>query len=225
MATKYPNGIDDNISLPQAIDLVTPVNGAAVNTLRDAIIAIEAELGIDPSREYGTVRARLDALENGGSAFKSVKKDNITIVEPVGSINFIGDVDVTNAGNGEANVEINTTLFEEIEGEVTTSNNTPTVIATYNIPTDNSVVNIHVMINARDEVTGDSGVWVLSGGFERTGATTLQLGDTAILNQEKEYVNYDVDFNVSLNTIQVIVTGHPANNTNWKAIAQIVEIS
>ena len=62
MATVYPNNIDNNITLPQAIDLVTPVKGEVVNRLRDAIIAIESELGVDPSREFGTVRARLDAL-------------------------------------------------------------------------------------------------------------------------------------------------------------------
>jgi hypothetical protein len=62
VATEYPNTIDNNVTLPQAIDLVTPVQGEVVNRLRDAIIAIESELGVDPSREFGTVRARLDAL-------------------------------------------------------------------------------------------------------------------------------------------------------------------
>jgi hypothetical protein len=38
------------------------VNAAGYNRLRDAILSIEAELGLDPSREFGTVRARLDDL-------------------------------------------------------------------------------------------------------------------------------------------------------------------
>jgi hypothetical protein len=62
VATAYPNTIDNNITLPQAIDLVTPVKGEVVNQLRDAIIAIEAELGVNPSREFGTLRERIDVL-------------------------------------------------------------------------------------------------------------------------------------------------------------------
>lgn len=60
--TIYPSGIDNSTSLPPVIDNVTQINAAVFNNLRNAIIAIEAELGVDPSREYATVRARLDAL-------------------------------------------------------------------------------------------------------------------------------------------------------------------
>lgn len=60
--TIYPSGIDNSTSLPPVVDNVTAINAAVYNNLRNAIIAIEAELGVDPSREYATVRARLDAL-------------------------------------------------------------------------------------------------------------------------------------------------------------------
>ena len=60
--SKYPNELDDSTTLPPAIDLVTPIKAEAVNRLRDAIIAIEQELGVDPSAAFGTVKARLDAL-------------------------------------------------------------------------------------------------------------------------------------------------------------------
>ena len=62
MASKYPYAIDDTSSLPITTDSVTAVKAEVVNNLRNAIIAIEAELGLDPSREYSTVRARLDAM-------------------------------------------------------------------------------------------------------------------------------------------------------------------
>jgi hypothetical protein len=64
MATQYPAQIDNNVSLPTVKDNTTPVIGSVVNRLRDAIIRIEAELGIQPASVYGTVRARLDLLEN-----------------------------------------------------------------------------------------------------------------------------------------------------------------
>ena len=64
MSTQYPKSIDNNQSLPAAIDLVTPVQGIVFNRLRDAIIAVETELGTSPSAVYGTVSARFSNLEN-----------------------------------------------------------------------------------------------------------------------------------------------------------------
>jgi hypothetical protein len=61
--TKYPLSIDTTTELPISTDLVTPVKSEVTNRLREAIVAIEAELGIDPSGTFGTVKARLDALE------------------------------------------------------------------------------------------------------------------------------------------------------------------
>lgn len=60
--SKYPTALDNQASLPVSIDLVTPVRAEVTNRLRAAIVAIETELGTDPSQTYGTVRARLDAL-------------------------------------------------------------------------------------------------------------------------------------------------------------------
>jgi len=63
MTTKYPFSVDTNTEIPLSTDNVTPVSAEVVNTLRGAILAVEGELGPDPSREYGTVRARLDAMQ------------------------------------------------------------------------------------------------------------------------------------------------------------------
>jgi len=84
--TKYPYQIDSNSELILTTDNVTAVKAQVVNDLRGAIIAIETELGIDPSREYGTVRARLDAMTailnalqgNNGSG-----NANLTTIPPV----------------------------------------------------------------------------------------------------------------------------------------------
>lgn len=63
MATVYPAQTDTSITLPTVVDTITPVSASVVNILRDAILAIEAELGVKPSGIYGTVRTRLDTLE------------------------------------------------------------------------------------------------------------------------------------------------------------------
>ena len=60
----YPAQIDTSISIPPAIDNLTPVMGLVYNRLRDSVIAIETELGVKPSGVYTTVRSRLDYIEN-----------------------------------------------------------------------------------------------------------------------------------------------------------------
>jgi len=64
MATLYPQSLDSPISLPEVTDLIDPISAQVVNNLREAIIAIEFELGVKPSSVYSTVRNRLDTLEN-----------------------------------------------------------------------------------------------------------------------------------------------------------------
>jgi len=63
MATVYPQSIDDTITLPIVFDSITNINAEIINRLRDAIVAIEGELGVKPSGLYTTVRHRLDAME------------------------------------------------------------------------------------------------------------------------------------------------------------------
>lgn len=70
--SKYPTQLDDNNTLPLAVDLVTPVNAECVNRTRDAILSIETELGTDPSSSFGTVRARLDDLTNQINTLKDL---------------------------------------------------------------------------------------------------------------------------------------------------------
>lgn len=59
----YPAQIDTTQSLPTVVDNFTPIQGAIFNRLRDAVLAIEIELGIKPSGNYGTVAARIAVLE------------------------------------------------------------------------------------------------------------------------------------------------------------------
>lgn len=61
--TKYPLQIDSTTELPKATDLVTPVKAEVVNRQRDAILAVENELGIEPSGTFSTVAARLDDMD------------------------------------------------------------------------------------------------------------------------------------------------------------------
>lgn len=70
--SNYPAQIDNTISLPKVIDNLTAVNGLVFNRLRDAVLAIETELGVQPSTVYGSVRARLDVIENDFNNLQAV---------------------------------------------------------------------------------------------------------------------------------------------------------
>jgi hypothetical protein len=78
MVTVFPASIDTNLTLPTAADLQTAITGEVVNRLRDAIIAVEETLGVDPAGVYGTVSYRLTYIETliesliiTGGAFKA----------------------------------------------------------------------------------------------------------------------------------------------------------
>lgn len=58
----YPDKLDGYASLPLVRNQIDEVRAEVPNRLRDAIIKIEQELGIQPSGTFATVRARLDEI-------------------------------------------------------------------------------------------------------------------------------------------------------------------
>lgn len=62
--TKYPSQIDNSSSLPAAVDNSTPLKASLYNRLREAVIAMETELGTNPSNIYANVATRMNVLEN-----------------------------------------------------------------------------------------------------------------------------------------------------------------
>jgi hypothetical protein len=113
--TVYPCAIDSSSQLPITVDNQTAVKAEVVNRHRESIIAIESELGINPSGTYTTVRARLDALEaiissmsgGGGGGIDVISQDSIPIVLNATQLNFTGSgVTVIDGGSGIADIEI-----------------------------------------------------------------------------------------------------------------------
>lgn len=68
MATSYPSGLDawTNPTSTDTLDSATVPHDVQHANANDAIEAIEAELGTLPKGSYGSVRARLEALEGEG---------------------------------------------------------------------------------------------------------------------------------------------------------------
>jgi len=76
----YPKAIDGFEQIPLIVDGVTKVNAFSVNNIREAVLNIERELGINPSSdEFSTVSERLDAIE--GQASLGTLEDRIADLE------------------------------------------------------------------------------------------------------------------------------------------------
>jgi len=119
--TRYPDNVDTggtgaSATLPDVIDNVSPVSAIVVNRLRNAILAIENELGINPSERFGTVRDRLDCLEfgpcgsGGGGSLSTILQDGVTVMNNVEALNIIG-ANVTDAGDHQADVNFSTFML------------------------------------------------------------------------------------------------------------------
>lgn len=114
--TVYPNAIDGSDQLPVVTDNVTPVKAEVVNRYRDAIIAIESELGIEPSGTYTTVRARLDALEGligqigtDSGKIAAVLDEGSIVRTNVSRLNFKGSAVTATASGTAGQVDITIT--------------------------------------------------------------------------------------------------------------------
>lgn len=75
MTTQYPSKIDDNTSLPNAIDNSTPVAASVVNRLKEAILAIQNELGTKPSGVVSNVKSRFSNIESSINNLNIIKLD------------------------------------------------------------------------------------------------------------------------------------------------------
>lgn len=72
MATQYPGKIDDNTSLPDVIDNGTPLQAIVINRLKQAILAIESELGVKPGG-VSTVKNRLTTIDASINSLEIIK--------------------------------------------------------------------------------------------------------------------------------------------------------
>jgi hypothetical protein len=91
-----PRPAQDSLGLPVIQDLITPVIAEVANRTRESTLAIEFELGIQPSGTFTTVRDRLDNIESilcslsqgvvGGGGYTPVHE--ALTVTSIGQTNF-----------------------------------------------------------------------------------------------------------------------------------------
>lgn len=118
MATQYPNNIDDTISIPVLKDNIDEVDADKINTLRAALLAVQNEMGINPSGISTTVSNRLTGIDilinslygNSGvsDGYISVQSGGATVgLGHFTTLNFSGPgVSVSDSGSRRALITI-----------------------------------------------------------------------------------------------------------------------
>lgn len=117
--TRYPCDYDieldtDSKGMVVVEDNITPVVGEVPNRARESVLAVQYELGLNPSGTYTTVRARLDALDAqiasiivGGGGSVTVQDEGVTTVAAATILDFVGSaVTVTDGGSNKAIITV-----------------------------------------------------------------------------------------------------------------------
>jgi hypothetical protein len=89
----------------------------SIDAIREAVFAIETELGISPKSVYKDVRTRLDVIENRVRVVAdtqqqlygtvSVSKEGVLVEDKVHSFNFEGEISVEKTGNEHVTISVN----------------------------------------------------------------------------------------------------------------------
>ena len=101
--SNYPQFLDTSLELPHVDKNVTEVSGDAINALRDAVIAIQSTLGVNPQGSAANLVTRINgALDASGNIKASALSSAGLISLPISNTQ-IGD----NAGIEESKLDLN----------------------------------------------------------------------------------------------------------------------
>lgn len=168
----YPNSIDDTTTLPLVFDNITEVTADTVNRVRNAVVAIEQALGINPADGYanlGGVSARLDAID---TSITNLNTGLVNVVSEVTALIAALDgehIDLGTPSGGFNTVGITTLQStDKITDTLDTFNNIMAYLAPaqpqsmQNLAVD-TVTNVPVFVGKVADVTGHAGGYFKSG--------------------------------------------------------------
>jgi hypothetical protein len=145
-----------------AVDQVTEINAEAVNRLRDAVVKVEIELGVNPSGEYGTVDARIYAGEvRAGTLQSSITALEIDVTDLEAVVAGLG-------GGGEG----------DVQGPVSSTDNS---IATFDGTEGDTLQDSGVLVDASQNITNANSIAL--------GATPASQGGVRLTNNIGVYQN------------------------------------
>jgi len=129
-----------------------------------------------------------------------------------------GSIDVGDSYFEIFNGRDNTSIQRKATG-LTTTNATPTNAFLFTAASDESYYAEVKVLARRTGGTagsaGDSASYLIVGCFKDISGTTTQVGSTSKLVEIESQAAWDVDFNISTNTVQLQVTGAADNNITW----------
>ena len=115
MDSRYPNALDNDVTLTRVDDNITEMGGDAINGLRSAVFSIEETLGINPQGSTNDVATRLSRSLNSDGSIKTAALSAIGLV----TLPITNNQIASNAGIEEVklNLDYSTTkLKSQIDG-------------------------------------------------------------------------------------------------------------
>ena len=94
--SNYPFTIDDDVSIPPVNNNITEIGGEAINAVRDAVFAIENEIGLGASGSAGSISARLGvALDAAGNIKPSAIASMGLVTLPIYNFHIADNAQIT----------------------------------------------------------------------------------------------------------------------------------
>ena len=149
--------------------------------------------------------------------------NNLNVLSRSTSANNTNGIDTTVDVNGSDNLYIQ--LTNRITGSVTTSNATPTTIASFSLGATPAVFVFDIQIssfNATD-VNGDG--YFISGSARTDGATAVLCGTPDKIINEEVSDTADANMVVSGNNVIIQATGIAGKTHRWRTVATYVEVT
>ena len=78
--TTYPEALDSDLELPRTTDNVTELSADVVNSIRDAVIAIQGAIGISPQGQKASLTERINVSIDSNGFIKRSALESIGLV-------------------------------------------------------------------------------------------------------------------------------------------------
>lgn len=184
----------------------TLTNTITAETSKITLISEDTSLITQPSKvEINPTQIDIFAPSNctiGGSTNKiSIGNQQIIFEDFAGGVVYDGLLT-----NGEPNVYK--------QGEINTTNNTPTLLSSIGFGITNSVITIEAVVNGWGATNSKAYGAKLFGTFKNAGGTVTQLSTTD-KSEKTDFSTATSDFNISGTDINVRVTGEASTDINW----------
>lgn len=230
----YPDKIDNTISLPTVVDNLTAVRAITVNRLRDAILAIEAELGTNPAGISGNVRSRIMSIESaitsgsntifGGDVNGTLISQTVIGIQNKPISNTPpkdGYVLTWNNIDGYWSPKASSGLIDPLRPFVTdiliTEDSSPHIIPglTLEIP-DNTATEISATIVANS--SAESAIFYMHASYKRSGGAPIAMSFTINPNNAAftaGAVSWLANLVINANNITVVVQEPDGTSVKW----------